>query len=49
MSMHALSVMTLCNYAGKIKTHNLGYQETDTVQAVFNKELCSSRLRLQAK
>lgn len=34
---------------GKVKTHNLGYQETDTVQAVFNKEACSNRLHLQAK
>lgn len=35
--------------SGKIKTHNLGYQETDTVQAVFDKEHCANRLHLQAK
>ncbi len=35
--------------SGIVKTHNLGYQETDIVQAVFDKERCPSHLVLPAK
>ena len=49
-SMHTHHMHVTCmSHAGIVKTHNLGYQETDTVQAVFDKDHCSNQLLLQAK
>ena len=36
-------------YPGIIKTHNLGFQECEALQAVFTKDLCPNRIIGPAK
>ena len=36
-------------FAGIVKTYNLTYQETETLQAVFSKDLCPNHIVADAK
>lgn len=47
-----VGVYVLCHVyvcVGIVKTHSLGYQECDVVQAVFDKELSTSHLKISSK
>ncbi|XP_059498757.1 cell cycle checkpoint control protein RAD9A-like isoform X2 [Stegostoma tigrinum] len=46
--MDQLIIQLLCKY-GITKTHNLTFQECETLQAVYNKEHCPNTLRAQPK
>jgi len=41
--------MRVCVCAGIVKRHSLGYQECDVVQAVFDKNLCTSQLKVASR
>ncbi|KAM3913193.1 cell cycle checkpoint control protein RAD9A [Leptodactylus fuscus] len=43
-----LVIQLFCKY-GVTKTHNLSYQECESLQAVYNPELCPNVLRAQAR
>ncbi|XP_060679518.1 cell cycle checkpoint control protein RAD9A-like isoform X2 [Hemiscyllium ocellatum] len=46
--MDQLIIQLLCKY-GITKTHNLAIQDSETLQAVYDKELCPNTLRVQPK
>ena len=35
--------------AGIVKTHNLGFQECEALQAVFSKNLCPNHIKVQSR
>ncbi|XP_029430254.1 cell cycle checkpoint control protein RAD9A isoform X2 [Rhinatrema bivittatum] len=43
-----LVIQLLCKY-GVVKTHNLSFQECESLQAVFNKDVCPNLLRAPAR
>ncbi|XP_072420676.1 cell cycle checkpoint control protein RAD9A-like [Chiloscyllium punctatum] len=46
--MDQLIIQLLCKF-GITKTHNLAIQDSETLQAVYDKELCPNTLRVQPK
>ena len=40
---------TFSQHSGIVKTHNLGFQECETLQAVFTKELCPNHIKVQSR
>lgn len=45
----ALTFSNLCSILGLLKTHNLSFQDCESLQAVFDKEHCPNVLRAQPR
>ena len=43
------SILVPSHFAGIVKTYNLTFQETETLQAVFSKDLCPNHIVADAK